>query len=131
MALLSAVDILNAEDLETKDVEVPEWGGTVRVRALTGAERDKLEASVVKQQGRKQKMNLLDFRAKLVAGTAINEAGQLIFTEADIRALSQKSAGALDKVAAVASKLSGMSEEDVEELVSDFEDDQSEDSTSD
>lgn len=131
MALLSAEQILAADDLPTEDVEVSEWGGTVRVRALTGAERDKLESSVVEQRGKKTKTNLLDFRAKLVAASVIDESGHLAFSEKDVRALSQKSAGALDKVASVASKLSGMSEEDVEELVEDFDSDQSESSTSD
>ena len=42
MSLLSAAEILAADDLPTEDVEVSEWNGTVRVRALTGAERDKL-----------------------------------------------------------------------------------------
>lgn len=131
MALLTAAEILAADDLPTEDVEVPEWGGTVRVRALTGAERDALEASVVEQKGRKTKTNLKDFRAKLVARSVVNEAGQLAFSESDIRALSQKNAGALDRVASVASKLSGMSEEDVEELTEGFDGDPSEEPTSD
>ena len=38
--LLSKEQILAAEDLPHKDVPVPEWKGTVRVRALTGFERD-------------------------------------------------------------------------------------------
>lgn len=130
MALLTAKQILTADDLPTEDVEVNEWGGTVRVRALTGAERDKLESSVVEQRGKKTRTNLLDFRAKLVAASVVDDSGQLIFTEKDIRSLSQKSAGALDKVAEVASRLSGMSDTDVEELVEGFDDDPSEDSTS-
>ncbi len=131
MALLTAAEILAADDLPTEDVEVPEWGGTVRVRALTGAERDALEASVVEQRGKKTKTNLKDFRAKLVARSVVNEAGQLAFSESDIKLLSQKNAGALDKVATVASKLSGMSEDDVEELTEGFEEDPSEEPTSD
>ena len=85
----------------------------------------------MEQKGRKTKTNLLDFRAKLVAASVIDDNGQLAFTEKDVRQLSQKSAGALDKVAAVASKLSSMSQDDVEELTGGFDDDPSEERTSD
>jgi hypothetical protein len=37
--------ILQAPDLQGEDVAVPEWGGTVRVRGLSGAQRDAYEAS--------------------------------------------------------------------------------------
>lgn len=46
MPLLSKTDILCANDLQTEDVEVSEWGGAVRVRSFTGRERDAFEASV-------------------------------------------------------------------------------------
>lgn len=116
MALLSAKAILDADDLVTEDVQVKEWGGTVRVRALTGAERDKLEASLVEQKGKHQKLNMINFRAKLVAATAIDDKGHLLFEEKDVLQLANKSGGALDRVADVASRLSGMSEADVAEL---------------
>lgn len=132
MALLTKDAILKADDLKTEDVEVPEWGGSLRLRALTGAERDTLEESLVEQKGKHQKMNMLNFRAKLVASSAVDEKGHRIFDEKDIRALSNKNAGALDRLAAVASKLSGMSPEDVEELTdSSFGNAQSGPSTSD
>ena len=40
MSLLSKEAILAAQDLPSEDVEVPEWGGTVRVRGLDGKGRD-------------------------------------------------------------------------------------------
>ena len=48
MTLLSKTAILCANDLQTEDVEVPEWGGAVRVRSFTGRERDAFEASMVR-----------------------------------------------------------------------------------
>ena len=41
--MLSRNAILNADDLPRKEVFVSEWNGSVFVRALTGAERDKRE----------------------------------------------------------------------------------------
>lgn len=37
MPLLSKTAILAANDLQTKDIEVPEWGGAVRVRNQVAA----------------------------------------------------------------------------------------------
>ena len=52
MTLLFKTAILAAQDLQTEDVEVPEWGGAVRVRSFTGRERDAFQASMVRGDGR-------------------------------------------------------------------------------
>lgn len=116
MALLSREAILQAQDLPTEDVEVPEWGGTVRVRGLTGAERDAFEQSIVEQRGKSTRMNLKNIRAKLVALTVVDEQGNRVFTDEDAELLGKKSASALDRIFAVAQRLSGLRPEDVEEL---------------
>jgi len=43
---LNKEQILRADDLKTEEVDVPEWGGSVRVRVLTGTERDAFESSI-------------------------------------------------------------------------------------
>jgi hypothetical protein len=120
--------ILKADDLETRDVEVPEWGGTVRVRALTGTERDSLEASTIEGKGKNKDVNLQNFRAKLCVRAIIDENGQRIFEDADIVALGRKSSGALSKVYNAAAELSGISDKDVDELTKNSVSDQSDDS---
>ena len=116
MGLLTRDAILQAKDLPSEDVEVKDWGGTVRVRALTGAERDAFEQSIVEQRGKNTRMNLQNMRAKLVALTVVDEDGNRLFTDADAAALGKKSAAALTKVFEVAQRLSGLRAEDVEEL---------------
>lgn len=120
MALLSKDQILAAEDLVTEDVEVPEWGGTVRVRMMTGAERDSFEDSLTQTKGKNVKTNLANLRARLVARTVVDEAGKRMFTDAEAGVLGQKSAAALDRVFEAARRLNGMTEADVEELTEDF-----------
>jgi hypothetical protein len=129
MALLTRDAILQAQDLPRELVSVPEWGGEVYVRALTGAERDAFEQSIVEQKGKSTKMNLQNMRAKLVALTVVDEEGKRVFSDADAKLLGQKSALALNRVFEVAQKLSGLTPEDVEELTKNSESDQSEDST--
>ena len=116
MSLLTKANILAASDLKTEDVEVPEWGGTVRVRSFTGRERDAFEASMVRGDGKDRKVDLTNMRARLVGLTVIDEAGQRLFTDEEVDLLGSKSGAALDRVFAVAQKLNGLSGADVEEL---------------
>ena len=117
MTLLTRDAILGAHDLPSEDVSVPEWGGTVRVRALTGAERDAFEASMVqvRSDGTRQ-FRLENIRARLVALTIVDENGERLFSDADVKALGAKSAAALERVGSVAQRLSALTDEDVEEL---------------
>lgn len=114
--LLGKAAILGAQDLPSEDLEVVEWGGWVRIRTLTAVERDVFENEVVQRNGRDTRVNARNIRAKLVAATLVDEEGKPLFTLADVEALGQKSAKALDRIFARASELAGMRPEDVEEL---------------
>ena len=116
MTLLTKAGILAANDLKTEDVDVPEWGGAVRVRSFTGRERDAFEAAMVRGDGKERKVDLTNMRARLVGLTVIDEAGQRLFTDEEVDLLGAKSGAALDRVFAVAQKLNGLSGADVEEL---------------
>lgn len=131
MGLLSKELILKADDLPTRDEEVAEWGGTVRLRTLTGTERDDFEASLIEMKGTEQKPNLRNLRARLVALCIVNEAGVRIFAQQDIAALGKKSALVLDRIFGICQDMNGLSQTDIESLVEDFEDAPNEDSTSD
>ena len=122
MGLLTKEQILNAKDIETEEVEVKEWDGSVLVKGLSALERDKWEASVFKQKGKNSEMNWINARAKLVKLTAVDEAGNCIFDAKDIEALGNKSAAALEKVFTVAQRLSGLTKEDMDSLVKNSED---------
>lgn len=113
MGYLSRLEILEREDITTVDVEVPEWGGTVRVKAMTGAQRDRLEKSTSGSNG---KINKDGFFARIVAWCVVDEAGERVFAEADIVELGKKSSAALMRCAQVAQKLSAVSPDDVEAL---------------
>ena len=131
MGLLSRDQILGAEDLGHEDVAVPEWGGTVRVGMLTGAERDAFEQEIVVRQGKKTVLDLNNVRARLVARCVVDGEGQRVFGESDVKALGRKSAVALNRVFEVAQRLNGLTEQDMEELAGNSANGQSGDSTSD
>jgi hypothetical protein len=95
-----------------------------------GDERDALEASMIKGKGKKAQVNLENLRAKVVARCVVDEDGVHIFSDADIPALGKKSAAALNRVYEVAQRLSGITDDDVEELTKNSETAPSEDSGS-
>ncbi|GGM14335.1 hypothetical protein [Micromonospora yangpuensis] len=128
--LLNRDQILAVDDSTWEDVEVPEWGGTVRVKGMSGTERDKFEAGSLKGKGKNRDVNLANLRARLVAASVVDEHGQPVFRPYDVEALGRKSAAALGRVYDVAQRLAGLTDEDVDELTEDFPDDPSEPSTS-
>jgi hypothetical protein len=129
-ALLTRESILAAEDVQVEDVDVPEWGGVVRVRGLTGMQRDAFESEIVVQNGKNTERNTHNLRARLIALAVVDEAGARMFTHHDVDALGAKSARALDRVFEAASRLSGLSAGDVDELAENFVEGQSDGSIS-
>lgn len=123
--ILSKSDILTANDIKIELVNVPEWGGAVYVRGLSGQERDEYEKSMLKIQGTKRELALRNVRAGLCARSICNVKGERLFSDNEITELGKKSSIALDRVWEVAQRLSGLSEEDVEELVKNSETTQS------
>lgn len=128
VSILKRDEILAASDIQLELVPVPEWGGHVWVKGMTGAERDKFEGSIVKLSiaGKPSRpgddtLNLANVRAKLCSMTICDAEGKRLFSENDIQALSQKSAAGLQRVFTVAQKLSGITDEDVEELAEGLE----------
>lgn len=122
MTRLSRDAILAAEDTQTEEVPVPEWGGEVLVRGMTGRERDEFESSMLIQAGGQMARDLRNTRAKMVAKCVIGDDGKRLFTDADVTALGEKSAAALVRVFDVASRLSGLDEEDIKARERDFTD---------
>lgn len=113
---LSREDILGAGDAVTEGVPCPEWGGTVLVKGLTGAERDAWEASLLTGRGANRDVNMANVRAKLVAAAVVDGSGNRLFLPTDVEALGQKSAAALSRVYDTAARLAGVTKADEEEL---------------
>ncbi len=114
--ILTRDAILRAPDLATEAVEVPEWGGTVKVRALSAAERDAFEVSLFEGQGADRRRNFDYLRAKLVALCVADDDGHRIFSDADAEALGMKNAAALDRIFVVAQRLNGLGARNEEAL---------------
>ena len=125
MALLTKNAILDTEARTYKTIHIEEWGGDLRLRSLVGRERDAYEQSLSVTRGNKTKPNLENFRARMVALCAVDEAGDLLFTNhVDMAALGEKNAGGLFKAYKACQELNGMGddeEDEVEQVAEDFD----------
>lgn len=120
LVLLNRDQILAAQDVEYKVIDVPEWGGSVRVRSLSGSGRDQLEAHMTRAAGTSVEINtdgFANFRAMFVAMSIVDAEGNRIFTDSDVAALGEKSSKALQRVYNACMELSAVTEDDVKELV--------------
>ena len=113
---LSKEDILKQEDLVYEEVECPEWGGKVRIKTMTGLERDNFEASLFEGKTGSEKANLRNLRAKLLSLCLVDKEGKRLFGDREVDALGAKSAKALDRLYDAAQKLNAIGAKDVDDL---------------
>jgi hypothetical protein len=117
---LSRDQILAADDIAFEAVEVPEWGGTVRVKALTIPEFSEFQAATVAaSKGKKfdAESGSLDTLAYLATLGMVDEAGARLFSKEDVIALASKSMSALIRVASAVARLTKMRESDLAGLM--------------
>ena len=110
MNILTKDAILAADDLPRETLRVPEWGGDVYVRTMSGTDRDQFEASLIAKEGAKEG-RMENVRARLVALTLCDASGTRLFEDGEIASLGRKSARALDRVFSVAQRLNGIGSE--------------------
>lgn len=119
MKLLTREDILHADDFKRELVQVPEWGGSVYVRVLSGLERDQLELEIRSSTlGDSPKRQI---RALYCAAAICDGSNRRLFSDSDIDALGAKSGVALDRVWKVAVRINKVTDDDVEELAKNSE----------
>lgn len=103
--LLSRSQILEAVDLDFEDVEVPEWGGPVRLQQMNAEESSRFTKrmrEINETTGDQNGMYLM------LIHSARDLAGNLLFTEEDLPALKKKSIDVLNRLQRVALKLNKM-----------------------
>lgn len=106
--ILGRSEILDVSDLNYEIVDVPEWGGAVRLKTMTGKQRHAFQAIVGKLKNPEE---IVEY---LVATSVVNGDGEPIFEFSDVQALGAKSAKALNRVFRAAARLNGMTREAVE-----------------
>ena len=108
--------LLGATAPPTETVWIPQLGVSFTLRGMTGAERDKYEGGLFIEKKGKRIFNSRDLRAKMVGYCCIDEKGNRLLSDADVEALGAVRADVIDRLFGVAQRLSGMRDEDVDEL---------------
>jgi hypothetical protein len=138
MSLKERIQQIN--DLPIEKVNVLEWGFDVWLQGTTSVQRDAYEQSMITttrpdkprkgHKGFDMIPNLANAKAKLVALCLVNEDRTPVFgstAEAE-RELGNKSASSITKLYEVARRLSGLSDEDIEDLEKNSDETQGSDS---
>ncbi len=109
--MLDRKAILEANDITSEKLSIPEWGGDVYIRVMTGQSRDAWEEALSNSD------SLFDnVRSRMAVASVCDEEGNLLFTSDDVVALGKKSGVALDKVFETARRINKLSAEDIDAL---------------
>ncbi len=113
MSLLNRDQILGAADRRHVEVDVPEWGGRVRLIEMTAAQRDAYHSQMYKA---KEAGEVMHVRAAYLCRCIVDEKNQPMFAASDIEDLGAKSHQVLDRIFDAATKLNEHTEEAQAEL---------------
>jgi hypothetical protein len=118
--LLSRDEILGVEDLPVELIDVPEWGGQLRLRGPTVAELDEWDDSVTQRKVEDGKVTITqDFKnhkAKLVVKCLVDEDGDRLFIDEDAERLGRKSPKVISRIYQRLMVLCGRAEEAQKEI---------------
>ncbi len=109
--MLTRANILEAKDLETATVAVPEWGGDAIVRLLTGTERHTLYAKA----NAGGKFDMAVFSSLLVTMTLVDDQGVRLFADDEVAIIAGKPWKVVERIFDAAEKLNQLSKGSVEE----------------
>ncbi len=108
MTLLTKAQIFACEDIRSKIVSVPEWGGDMKIRTLSIADQIEFEKS------NKNKKHDSDAIFTMLTLCCVNEEGNRMFDKQDLEALQSKSSAAILRVFKECLDLNSLNDGDLE-----------------
>lgn len=127
MKELKREDFFNQE-IRMEKVEIPEWDSFVYVRSMSAKDRDEMEGEAAIRNQRGEGLYTKDLRSLMTAKCVCDSEGNLLFKNGDFERLGDVDGQALSRIVPVALRLSGITEEDVEQIVGNLKSGTSEDS---
>jgi hypothetical protein len=112
---LSLEQLLGAVDTPIEKIYVKPLNGYLYVKGLTGEERDEWEKTIVRGRGKKAKV-VQNVRAHLLARCLVTRAGVPLMNPGLIARLGKVRADIIGPAYDLAAKLSGISDDDLDEL---------------
>ena len=111
---LSKNEIFAVKDVDIHEVEVPEWGGSILLRGMTGEQRNNYE-HWAHTQSKETVPDYRGIRERLIMSCAIDENGEALFTEDDLQQLAAKNSEVIDRLHEKCRELCGMDQDAVED----------------
>lgn len=109
---LKREQILQANDTRTIDVDVPEWGGIVKIKLMDGEARQAWQESIATTKGKLPK-NMME---TLLVLTLVDDSGEPLFSLEDVKALSKKSSIVLSRLWEEAAELNGLTDRSIKAM---------------
>jgi hypothetical protein len=109
--MLNKDQILKLCDLRIKEIDVPELGGTIRIRELTLEDAGRIYAEIQDYPERERGYQDI-FRA--VASSIVDEKGELMFTTEEVASLGKRFSDAITRIYNEIILLCGGKNEDAE-----------------
>ena len=101
MSSLSKADILGADE-EIIEVDMPEWGGCVHLKQLSGADEEvyqkKSAQRITKDSSGKEDVNVTNWRSEFLVMCLCDPSGDLMFDRDSMGALNGKSAKSIQRL---------------------------------
>lgn len=119
LPLLGRAEIDQVSDILHEDVPVPEWGGKVRIRGMSGTQRSFINATFVASKGQSVEVRieaLKTMRERVVAQCLIDAKGNRLYGDKEFSKLGEKNDVVIQRLFDKAQELSGISEGEMEEL---------------
>lgn len=89
MKKLTKEDIFNCNDLPIKEVKVPEWGGSVYIKALSVGQFNSLK---------EKKIESKEYFIRILAMSLVTEQGVRLMDDEEIKVLLDKSPSAVERI---------------------------------
>jgi hypothetical protein len=121
--------ILATQDIPSEEINVKEWNVTLLLKGMTAGERVKLMQSAFDQDSGQVNMAAV-YPDIVVACTYDPETGEAVFSDSDKDALMGKSSAAIESIASVGLRLSGIGKEQEDAAGKDSSSTPSDDSSS-
>ncbi len=109
---LTASEIQQVQELPYEDVEVPEWGGKVRIIGLDAKSAQEISSRLVTldENGKIANVHINTIMTDLLVRTIAGQDGKPLFKLEDAAALGKKSAKVMRRLFEIAQRLSGITE---------------------
>ena len=106
--------------IERAQLHIPELGGDIYVRGMSGTERDEFEEQNKFRKGKKAgQFDGRNFRGKLAVRVIVTEHGERILNDHDATIFGQMPANVLERIISRCKELSGITEDEAEDLGND------------